>query len=318
MPHNVETMFSVREVPWHGLGTIVQEAPDSEQALVLAGLDWAVVQRPIYTRTSEGGFEKVPDYQLNVRITDGQVLGVVGDRYRIVQNRQAFGWVDELLKAEEVRYETAGSLRNGRQIWLLARMNRYVEVLGDEVCPYLLFTNSHDGRGAVRVQITPIRVVCQNTLNLALRGRQRAWAAIHVGDFYQRLEEARRTLGLALHYLEGLEEEAQRLAEVPVPDSRWEQLIEQLIPVPEGVAVGSQRWKNLDLLRQDLRMRRNAPDLLPYRHTGWAAINAVADHVAHREPLRIAMGAGISETRFTQVMNGHPMLDEAYRLLLRN
>lgn len=113
MAANVESMFYVRETPWHGLGTKVQEAPTSKDALILAGLDWHVVQEPVYT----GQNELVQGYKANVRDSDRKVLGVVTDRYKIVQNEEAFSFTDALL-GEGVRYETAGSLQGGKSVWL--------------------------------------------------------------------------------------------------------------------------------------------------------------------------------------------------------
>ena len=117
MAANVETMFSVREKPWHGLGRIVAEAPTSKEALKLAGLDWKVVQEPIYTELHR----VVEGYKANVRDSDRKVLGVVSDRYKVVQNADAFSFTDELL-GKGVRYETAGSLQEGKKVWLLARL----------------------------------------------------------------------------------------------------------------------------------------------------------------------------------------------------
>lgn len=168
MAANVETMFSTREKPWHGLGTIVAEAPDSGEALILAGLDWKVVQKKIYT----GDRKLIHGYRANVRDTDGQLLGVVSDRYRVVQNEDAFAFTDALL-GEGVRYETAGSLQSGRRVWMLAKLpNEYI-ILGEQVSPYLVFSNTHDGSGAIKVAMTPVRVVCSNTLNLALNTTKR-------------------------------------------------------------------------------------------------------------------------------------------------
>ena len=112
MAANVETMFFVRETPWHGLGTRVMEAPSSKEALGLAGLDWKVVQEPVYTQAEE----LIEGYKANVRDIDRKVLGVVTNRYRIIQNEEAFGFTDALL-GEGVRYETAGSLQGGRKVW---------------------------------------------------------------------------------------------------------------------------------------------------------------------------------------------------------
>lgn len=165
MPANVETMFSVRETPWHGLGRIIMDAPASREALELAGLDWQVESRNIYSGTGA----MIPGYRANVRSTDDAVLGVVSDRYRIVQNEEAFQFTDDLL-GEGVTYETAGSLQGGKKVWMLARLPRKYLIAGDQVVPYLVIFNSHDGSSGVKVAMTPIRVVCQNTLNLALNG----------------------------------------------------------------------------------------------------------------------------------------------------
>lgn len=144
MAANVERMFYVRETPWHGLGTKVQEAPTSKDALILAGLDWSVVQEPVYT----GQNELVQGYKANVRDSDRKVLGVVTDRYKIVQNEEAFSFTDALL-GEGVRYETAGSLQGGKSVWLLAHLPHEYIISGERISPYLLFSNTHDGSGAV-------------------------------------------------------------------------------------------------------------------------------------------------------------------------
>ena len=123
MSANVETMMYVkkteRDVPWHGLGTPVQEAPNSAEALRLAGLDWEVVSRDIQLC----GGKKIPGYHANVRSSDNSVLGVVGERYKIVQNNDAFAFTDGII-GEGARYETAGSLSGGRRVWMLAKRCR--------------------------------------------------------------------------------------------------------------------------------------------------------------------------------------------------
>ena len=158
MPALVETMFSVRETPWHGLGTIVNDAPTSEDALRISGLDWKVMQDDVFTDSGE----RITGYKANIRDTDRKILGVVSDRYKVVQNTDAFSFTDELL-GQGVRYETAGSLQDGRRVWLLARMPKEYTGGDDKICPYLVFSNSHDGTGAVKVAITPVRVVCNNS-----------------------------------------------------------------------------------------------------------------------------------------------------------
>ena len=193
MSANVESMFSVREVPWHGLGTIIQEAPDSEAALKLAGLDWSVKQVPVLYEGQKTG------HQFNVRESDNRVLGVVGGRYKPVQNAEAFAFTDELVGGD-VRYETAGSLADGKRVWMLAKMPD-TRVLDDIVEPYLCLTNGHDGFSSLKVCMTPVRVVCQNTLNMALKGAKRTWTVRHSGNINAKMEEAQQTLGLAQNYM---------------------------------------------------------------------------------------------------------------------
>lgn len=135
MAANVETMFSVREKPWHGLGVVVEDAPSSKEALNLAGLDWRVVQKPLFTNSG-----LVEGYKANVRDSDNSVLGVVTDRYKVVQNTEAFAFTDNLL-GEGVKYETAGSLQGGKKVWLLARLPREYIMYGERITPYLVFSN---------------------------------------------------------------------------------------------------------------------------------------------------------------------------------
>ena len=195
----VETMYSTREKPWHGLGVVVKEAPTSEEALRLAGLDWNVVQEAIYTPFRE----KIEGFKANVRDTDRKVLGVVSDRYKVVQNVEAFSFTDELL-GHGVRYETAGSLSGGRRVWLLARLPREYIIAGERISPYLVFSNTHDGSGSVKVAVTPVRVVCNNTLNLALETAQRSFSMVHTGNISDKITEARDTLFKAESYMDRL------------------------------------------------------------------------------------------------------------------
>ena len=209
MAANVESMFYVRETPWHGLGTRVESAPTSKDALRYSGLSWKVRQEDI--KTVDG--YPIHGYRANIRNDNHAVLGVVSDRYRIVQNDEAFAFTDSLL-GEGVTYETAGSLSGGKRVWLLAKLPDKYKLMGEEVTPYLVFTNSHDGSGAIRVAATPVRVVCNNTLNLALDTAKRSWSVAHKGDIQRKLDEARNTLFMADQYLKTLQKEAERLSQI--------------------------------------------------------------------------------------------------------
>lgn len=308
MAANVETMFSVRETPWHGLGKIIHDAPDSLVAIKEAGLDWTVTQQPIYLQNSP---EAIPSYYANVRSSDNSVLGIVSKRYSIVQNAEAFAFTDALIGEGEVVYETAGSLRGGKQVWMLARMNREFNVLGDKVEPYLCFTNTHDGSEAIRVLMTPVRVVCNNTLNLAIRTANRAWSARHIGDVSSRLNEAKRTLGLAETYLEALDEEANKLADIVITDFKLREIVHELLPINDK---DSDRTKEtVKLKRKGILQAYKADDIKKFRGTGWGLANAVSDFVGHAEPSRHT--SNFNENRFMKVVGGDTLFDQSIQLL---
>ncbi len=308
MAANVESMFYVRETPWHGLGIKGQEAPTSKDALILAGLDWHVVQEPVYT----GQNELVQGYKANVRDSDRKVLGVVTERYKIVQNEEAFSFTDALL-GEGVRYETAGSLQGGKSVWLLAHLPHEYIISGERISPYLLFSNTHDGSGAVKVAITPIRVVCCNTLNLAIQTAKRSWSMNHTGNVKDKMEEAKNTLFLADRYMEELGKEFENLRKITLSDKKVMDYIEILLPVEDGAT--PQQFKNMKRLQEDMKMRYfDAPDLKDVGKNAYRFINAVSDFATHADPLRRTKN--YKENMFAKTVDGNPLIDRAYQLML--
>lgn len=301
----VESMIYVREKPWHGLGTLVAEAPTSADALRLAGLDWEVKQRNIQVC----GGAKIENYKANVRSTDGKVLGVVTDRYKIVQNSEAFEFTDSLIGGE-VRYETAGSLNGGKKIWLLAKLPE-MELVGDKTEPYLCFSNTHDGSGAIRVCMTPIRVVCNNTLNLALAGAKRAWSVRHTGDMQSKMHEARVCLEMANAYMDDLSRTAYRMANTSVKRDELYALLDELFPVAEDST--DREKKNIERLRSEYMTCYFAPDILKFRGTAWGAVNAMSDMLTHNAPHRKT--ENYRANNWGRIMDGHAMMDKMTSLL---
>lgn len=307
MAMNVETMFYTREKPWHGLGTGVETALNSKEALEHAGLDWNVEQKNIYTQD----YVPVSGYKANVRDTDGKVLGVVSDKYKVVQNTEAFSFTDALL-GEGVYYETAGSLQGGKRIWLLAKLPQEYIIAGDRISPYLVFSNTHDGSGAVRVAITPIRVVCNNTLNIALATAKRSFSMVHTGDINKKIDEAKSTLFLAGKYMEGLGKEIENLRMKKLSDRQVEEYISMLIP--EGEKDTVQQHRNIRKLRENMRARYyDAPDLKEIGNNAYRFINAVSDFATHAEPLRRT--SNFKENLFAKTIDGNPMIDKAYQII---
>lgn len=307
-----DMIFSAsRVVPWHGLGIVVEEAPDSEAAIKLAKLDWEVQQKPVYFNAGDT-YNVAPNYIANVRSDTQEVLGIVSERYQIVQNQEAFGFTDALISGGDVRYETAGSLKNGRQVWMLGKMNQDFEILGDKVDPYLCFVNSHDGTGAIRVLMTPVRVVCKNTLNMAIAQASRSWSTTHVGDIASKMKEAERTLGLATAYMEKLNENANELVDIYVNESRFNEILDELLPIDQRV---NERAMNTVLRKREAIQRAmKADDIAKFRGTGWQVINAVSDFITHAEPARRTKT--FEENRFAKVVGGDTLFDKTYQLLL--
>ncbi|MCI5751578.1 MAG: DUF932 domain-containing protein [Oscillospiraceae bacterium] len=308
MPANVESMFYVREAPWHGLGICVEEALDSKAALEKSGLDWKVIQKPIMTADNE----PIHGFKANIRDIDSKVLGVVTDRYKVVQNSEAFAFTDTLLN-EGVRYETAGSLQDGKKIWLLAKLPDKYIIEDEQIEPYLVFSNSHDGSGSIKVAMTPVRVVCQNTLNIALENAKRVWSTVHVGELASRMDEAYNTLFLAEKYMSSLEMEVHRLNRIKLTDSKVIELIDMLLPMDDEPTDIHRR--NITRIREDMKHRYfDAPDLRYVGKTGYRFINAVSDFATHAKPLRET--SGYRENMFARTIEGNSLIDKAYEMVI--
>ena len=305
MPDCVETMFSVREKPWHGLGKIIKEAPTSRDAIELAGLNWSVNSNPIYDVFGN----EIKGFKANTRSSDNSVLGVVTDKYKIVQNIDAFDFTDNLI-GEEMYYETAGSLRKGKTIWLLGKMpERYI--CEDKFDPYIVFTNTHDGTGAVKIAMTPIRVVCNNTLNMALSSAKRSWSTKHMGNMEAKLSEARHTLELANDYLNNLAIEADKLANETMKEEDIVYTLNEMFPVDDDAS--DRQKQNIQNAKDGIMICMLRPDIAKFLNTKWGFINAVSDYVGHAVPARLT--TNYQENNWGKIMNGHPLLDRAMNLV---
>ena len=325
MAANFETGFSASGiVPWHGLGEVIKEAPTSEDAIRIAGLDWEVIPKPIY----DGNGREIPGYKVNQRSSDGKNLGIVTNRYKIVQNREAFAFTDALL-GEGVRYETAGSLASGKRVWMLARLEN-TTLCEENIDPFLVFTNSHDGTGAVRVAITPVRVVCQNTLNFALNTADRHWSCAHKGDIQGKLEEARYTLESAERYMKALEEEFGELKLKKVTEDQVRRMTDDLLKAEfadlvkkatvDAKVVNIQDYVRQQKFEEKLNRKRNdildiyfdKPDLKGTEHTAFRFINAVSDYATHTTDHKNT--ANYQENLFIRTVDGNPLIDTAYEI----
>ena len=248
MAHNINynrktekhSMFSRKEIPWHGLGQVVDNALTSEEAILAAGLNYDVIKCPTYAKYPEElkpavKGDRVPDVYATVRTDTWQVLGSVGNRYEIVQNSTAFDFVDSIVGDQLAIFETAGALGRGERIFLTAKLPTNIRIKGsdDIIEKYILFTNSHDGSGSVVAGFTPIRVVCNNTLNVALHNIQNRITFRHTKNIHDRLEQGREMLGIYKIYSEEFADIINCLANVKITDETVESVIGNVIFTPQ-------------------------------------------------------------------------------------
>lgn len=221
-------MFYAGSTPWHGLGTAVQEAQTSTEALKLANLDWEVGREEILTPEHE----IIENFKRIFRKDNNFTLGIMTNMYEPLQNADAFLLLDELVNEQLAMYVTAGSIRGGKQVWALAKLPNHITVgEGDRIENYLLMSNSHDGSSAIQILSTPIRVVCNNTLSYALKSATNRFAWRHTGNVFDRLDDAKEALNIINNRFIELETELQPLYENELSDDEYMEYIEEVLDV---------------------------------------------------------------------------------------
>lgn len=284
----------------YGIGKDVSIAKNSMEAMEISGLDWTVSSKKISVENVE-----VPGYIANVK-SDGKVLGVVSEQYKIIQNSEAFSFADII--TDQIQYETAGSLNNERKVWLVARFHD-IDILGQTVENYLVFSNCHDGKGSIRITIVPVMTRHNNPLNIPLKGSMRSWSTTHYGDINKKMEQAIETLNFSENYLADLVREAEHLASIKISEKQKNAFIEKLFPIdPQG---GDRKIDNIKDERQTLSNCINKIDF--YENTAWQLINGVSMLVANIQPKRSS--DTFFEKKFNNIINGDTLIDKAYKIL---
>lgn len=252
MPANVETMFSVNETPWHNLGVVLKEAPTIAEGFKLAGLDWQVL---VQSLTRENG-ESVDEFaKVFVRSDNNKTLAVVGPKTHVLQNVKAFEFFQDFLNAGECTLETAGSLDEGRKVWVMAKIQRANSeiVKGDEVAKFVLLSNSHDGSMAVRVGYTPIRVVCANTLAMAHNAEASKLIRIrHSKEVTKNVDLVKNTMKIADEAFEATAEQYRFLASRAINANDLRNYVKQVFKMDENDDKISTKSKNVlnDIIRK--------------------------------------------------------------------
>lgn len=234
-----DSFMSVKEKAWHGLGQIIDRYPTSSEAIQHAGLDYIVEKRPLFTYDTANHLGetsddiiipelKVPNFFATVRADTEQVLGVVGNDYEVVQNRDAFSFFDAIVGGGDgILYETAGALGNGERVFITAKLPDYIRVgAKDWIEQYLFLTTSHDGLGSITAAFTPIRIVCNNTLNAAMRNHSGAIKIRHTASANERLKQAHTLMGISRSLSGEMEGLFNQWANVRITDAEVKKLIQ--------------------------------------------------------------------------------------------
>lgn len=257
---------------WEKVGKSVRGASCAEDAMVKAGLDWTVEKLPMKYQREDGALIAVPELFAAVRSDSQAVLGTVGPDYTHFQNVRAFEFMDGLVDSGEIAYETAGPLKSGRWIWLLAKMPGTMLIGGqDPVEKYLLLSNSHDGTKAITVCPTNVRVICQNTLQMALKSAVRRWSVRHLSTMEGRLQEARNALDLTFKYNAEFEIVANQLVDTPFTEADFESFLLRLAPSKDGKPTP---------LQNGIRLAYHTSTTMDggIRDTKWGALQTVVEY----------------------------------------
>jgi phage/plasmid-like protein (TIGR03299 family) len=275
---------------WHELGTVIPDGTsDIDQVLKLGGIDFEVTRRPVLYQNSLGGPTKVlADQFVTVRQDTEAGLGCVGARYEVFQNRDIFEFLQDLVASNEVIWESAGALREGRRVFVCLRLPETVTIdaagINDQIVPYIAAINSHDGSSQAQVVATPWRIECGNTERFAVRDAYTRWGVRHTRNARDRVAEARRTLGLSVRYFQVFAAEEEALARTEVTITEFQQLVEQLWPAPAEDA--PKRTKTHHSTRLDTLTGLYAANSQRLGQTAYAAERAVTEYADWRSPIR--------------------------------
>jgi len=275
---------------WHELGTIIPSGTsDIDQVLTLGGIDFEVIRRPVlYQNTLAGPTKVLADQFVTVRQDTGAGLGVVGARYEVLQNRSVFEFLQDLVSSDDVVWESAGALREGRRVFVSLRLPDTVTIdaqgINDQIIPFIAAINSHDGSSQAQVVATPWRILCGNTERFALRDAHTRWGVRHTRNARDRIAEARRTLGLSVQYYQAFAADEEALAQTDLSIAQFHQVVEQLWPTPEENA--PKRAKTHHTNRLDTLTGLYETNSVQLGTTAYAAERAITEYADWKSAIR--------------------------------
>jgi len=303
MAHEIEThgtkaaFVSAREDAWHKLGTILPDVFTAETALEVAHLkDWDVRCEPMKVHLPDGTVLDTGNAFGTVRTnpftSEPEYLGPVGGAYTPIQNEDHCELLNALVDESGAHFETAGSLRGGKEVFVTMRMPEHMTIGGvDEMKYYISACNRHDGRGAFKLLVTPVRIVCANTQAAAIKGAVSAVSIRHTKNHAQAMAAAREALGLSFKYIDGFQQEAEKMIQASITDAQFKDLIDRTFGKVDTESKNKASANKMLQTHTDLMgLFHDSPTATQIRGTRWGAYQAVTEYVDYFAPVRGAKG----------------------------
>jgi|ERR1051325_960182 phage/plasmid-like protein (TIGR03299 family) len=277
------SLFYVGPVPWHKLGTQLENPATAQEAIQAAGLDFTVKLKPVKTVINRKQ-KFLPNTFATYRTDNSEVLGVVGSRYSPIQNKDAFAFFDALVGSDEAMYQTAGAIGRGERIWILAKLPDYIRIgKNDIVNKYLLLTNSHDGSATVQAKLTPVRVVCSNTLSIALQGNEQEVRIRHTANAIHKLEQAHKLLGLTNNLYQQIDTIFNKMALRKITNKQLLDYVKALVPANPDAKF---QTRNQNIREAILELHESGQGAEMARGTAWGIFNAATEYTDHVQSSR--------------------------------
>lgn len=331
MAHNINTnlgkasFYSARELPWHKLGQVTKEAKTSKEAIELAGLDFTVEKRQLYydscTKDNEWKFRIANNIEryATVRLDNGDYLGgIVSKDYQIIQNVEAFDFLDSLISDGELTYETAGALGNGGTIFISCKLPGEILVGKDNIDKYLLLTLSHDGKSSAQMMFTPIRVVCNNTLTMALNSSKNKISIRHSSNYKDKLEEAKKVLVKSKESFEQYQERFDYLAKMQLSEMQVKKSLANIVLSKEelkAIADGNKfsnvvSTRKTNMLTDMMKSYNEGVGQSDILGTAWGVVNGLTNYYQNVKTYND------SEQQFKKVFDSNPVITDAFAYFL--
>lgn len=276
----MEHIYVDRTTTWHAIGKDVQECKDMEQVLRNSGLNYTVEKRPVFMHDEFMNPHVIPNRFATVRTSDGHPYDVISDKFEIVQNREAFDFVNYI--GDDLQFEKAGETENG-MVYIIGKLPE-VNILGDKFVPHVIFRNGFNGKIKITAAVCPLRMVCQNQFNFAFKNANNAITIRHVRNAEAKLEEAKETLRMTADYMAQLNAMAEHFATLKITGDRMERVVRYLFPIPDDTAINPFKRKNLEDQRAAFLRAHEQEDNQNFRGTAWGLVNAYTDFITHKEP----------------------------------